>query len=254
MSTQAERDQLYTQRKSHGSPRLISDGDSWFDYPFHTNLIDWISSRTQLAILRFEHSGDTIQTVAGQARFFHAIATENPVALLISGGGNDLARDWWLDGLFRDPAGSNDPMQCMVESQWQKRRQQLRSGYIDILEAANPKPVIGHGYDYFVPLDPPVRLAGVTITGPWFYPAMTAAHIPPPLQREVARLVVNDFNAELIDLARTDTRFHHIDLRNTLADKDWINEIHPTRGGFQKLADRYLPQLQTILQKLGVPV
>jgi hypothetical protein len=252
MSTKPERDQLYAQRKSQGALRLVSDGDSWFDYPFHSNLLDFVTSTSSLAILRCEHSGDTIETIAGETRFRKPIDKEKPRALLISGGGNDLAHDWWLEGLFRDPAGSNDPMQCLVASEWQKRRQQLRESYEHILEAAESVPVIGHGYDYFVPSNAPVRIEGVLITGPWFYPAMTTAKIPPPLQREVARKIVNDFNAELIDLAGTSPRFHHIDLRDTLVDKDWINEIHPSESGFRKLARKYLPQLRDILTKVPV--
>lgn len=250
MSTKAERDQRYAQRKAQGRRRLISDGDSWFDYPFHTNLIDFVSSRTRLAILRFEHSGDTLQTIAGEARFFKSIAKEKPTALLISGGGNDLARDWWLNDLFCDPAGSNDPMDCLVAAQWQKRKSDLKRGYIDILDSADPVPVLGHGYDYFIPLDTPVNILGFDVTGPWFFPAMTRCNISPDLQREVARIVVDDFNAELIALAAADPRYHHIDLRNTLDDGDWINEIHPTETGFRKLAEVYLPQLKALIEAL----
>lgn len=247
MSTQAERDQIYAQRRDH-CPRLVSDGDSWFDYPIHTNLIDWITTRTRYAILRFEQSGETLQEIAGAARYRGALLTEHPLALLISGGGNDLARDWWLKGLFTNPAGSTDPAACVSAPDWAQRRSALKQGYLDILGSAGTVPVFGHGYDYFIPLDAPVRVAGFALTGPWFFPAMHAAGITSPeLQRGVARRLVDDFNQVLAELAAEQPRFHHVDLRGTLVDSDWVNEIHPSRWGFRKVADRFIAQLRPLV-------
>jgi len=62
-----ERDRRYANCKRAGLQRLISEGDSWFDYPPHPNIIDFLDGEGFWAIKRFEKSGDTLDNVASDA-------------------------------------------------------------------------------------------------------------------------------------------------------------------------------------------
>src|SRR5687768_17532984 len=88
-----ERDRRYANAKRQGFRRLISEGDSWFDYPPHANIIDWLEVDGGWAIKRFERAGDTIENIArapNLARIASVARRERPEAILLSGGGNDL--------------------------------------------------------------------------------------------------------------------------------------------------------------------
>lgn len=247
--SQGEKDEIYRRRKDR-LPRIVSDGDSWFAYPIHASLIDWLSSHNGFAIKRCEHSGDTLQTIVGTGRYVQWLASEHPKCLLISGGGNDLGQEPWIQQLFRAPDGSHDPRQMIDSALWKQRLQHYRSEFEELVgSVVQPVPILVHGYDYFIPSNVPVRIDGFPIMGPWIYPAMKAVHIDDPAnQRSAAKALVDDFNDMLIELAATHASLWHCDLRGTLSPSDWANEIHPTEAGFGKLTDKYNSYLLRLLQ------
>ena len=88
-----ERDRRYASCKRAGLRRLISEGDSWFDYPPHPNIIDFLDGEGIWGIKRFEKSGDTLANIAGEGNLVRVAITaekEKPDAILLSAGGNDL--------------------------------------------------------------------------------------------------------------------------------------------------------------------
>ncbi|MBC7789819.1 MAG: hypothetical protein H7Z74_07720, partial [Anaerolineae bacterium] len=88
-----ERDRRYASCKRAGLRRLISEGDSWFDYPPHPNVIDFLDGEGIWGIKRFEKSGDTLENVAVEANLARIAAIaqrEKSEAILLSAGGNDL--------------------------------------------------------------------------------------------------------------------------------------------------------------------
>ncbi|HYN82301.1 MAG TPA: hypothetical protein VES88_12425 [Gemmatimonadaceae bacterium] len=50
-----ERDRRYASAKRDGLTRLLTEGDSWFDYPPHPNIVDWLEAEGQWAIKRLEN-------------------------------------------------------------------------------------------------------------------------------------------------------------------------------------------------------
>jgi lysophospholipase L1-like esterase len=121
-------------------------------------------------------------------------------------------------------------------------------------------PLFCHTYDYMLPRNAPAsaRLR----MGPWLYPAFVAYQIPPAdwlatvielLKRlaSLLRSVVDDLNAG------HDRRIYLIDSRDTLVvaepgtkkvSNDWENEIHPTPGGYRKLAAHWRPVIEAQVQ------
>src|SRR6266550_8911707 len=49
-----ERDRRYSSAKKDGLTRLLTEGDSWFDYPPHPNIVDWLEAEGHWAIKRLE--------------------------------------------------------------------------------------------------------------------------------------------------------------------------------------------------------
>lgn len=249
----AERLARYRKRKKAGFPVVISEGDSWFSYEFYPNIIDLVEDQEVFAHLRLEMSGDTVENMLGTPRAVEdlrrMVVEEEALFLLFSGGGNDIQRS--AQGLFcsGDRADS-----CIVPERADELFDALRSRYAALIEAVGPHaPVVSHGYDHFQPSAEPVRIVSFDIgIGPWIHPEMVAVGIDdPPLQKEVADLLVDRFNDHLAELeAEHPDDFVYVDLRGTLEPGEWENEIHPTREGFVKVADGIIDAIYSRVREM----
>jgi len=247
----AERERKYRRRKKLGLPRLISEGDSWFDYPPHTNVIDWIDNTERFAIERFEISGDTIHNMeATSAKVADAVVAESPMCVLLSAGGNDVVEQSFINRLFIEHDSQLTPRQHLDAGVWQSKIDQLSTDYLKFMDdLGEHAPIIAHGYDYMVPTTKGAKFDGFRVSGPWILPAMIAKDITDTtLQRAIIKEMINDFN-DILSTMQTKFPLHfmYIDLRNTFADTDWLNEIHLKRAGFKVVAQAFIDAIDTRL-------
>jgi hypothetical protein len=261
-----ERDRRYGEAKRAGRRRLISEGDSWFDYPPHRNIIDWLDSRDKYAFMRFEVSGDTVANMTTDANLAFlkaAVKKVKPECLLFSGGGNDLFTKIpqfpalrWIYLAFRDFTEGASARQLIDEAAWDSKKTELRLGYVRLINALGAlTPIVVHGYDYLVPNGKAVLYDGFRVAGPWILPALKKRGITDEkLQKAVLRELIDDFNRILESLQNTyPATVLYIDLRETLDPKtDWLNEIHASEDGFKRISgifadvlDKKLPKLTT---------
>lgn len=247
------RDARYRKRRSAGFPVAISEGDSWFDYPFFLNMIDLIEDAELFAHYRLEQSGDTVKSMIGTAtgvRNLRLIVEQvQPLCVLFSGGGNDMADA--AGTLFR-PGSDSDPLSCVNRTAVRALLDMIDDRYRVLIDRIGPiAPVMAHGYDYFAPSPAAVRFNGVGIgVGPWIHPAMVEQGIvAADTQRAIARWLVDEFNMVLERVQQDHpTSFLFVDLRDTLdIDADWENEIHPTRAGFRKVAAVFIAEIRSRL-------
>jgi hypothetical protein len=261
-----ERDRRYASAKRDGLTRLLTEGDSWFDYPPHPNIVDWLESEGQWAIKRLEKSGDTIENVASSSNLsmLSRIATkEKPVCILLSGGGNDLFVPIperpdlkWIFRLFFDFDPGKSPAEHLNPVVWNIKLTEFRLAYSRLIGALGSlAPIIIHGYDYLIPSGERVKYDGFRVAGPFIRPSMEARGIVDPVfQREIIVALIDGFNEVLAALERAfPTSVIYVDLRGTLdPDRDWMNELHPTEQGFrvveQKLASALRNRLPAVLQ------
>jgi metacaspase-1 len=248
-----ERDARYRKRRRAGFPTALSEGDSWFDYPFFLNLIDLVEDAELFAHYRLEQSGDTVANMIGSAAALRNLRTVveqvQPLCVLFSGGGNDVADR--AAGLFC-ASDSPDPLTCVDMPAVTAFFEFIDERYREMVAQIAPiAPIITHGYDYFAPAPTPVRFNGVAFgIGPWIYPQMVARGITEPeRQRAVSRWLIDEFNDVLQRIQRDQPAdFVHVDLRGVLdIERDWENEIHPTRAGFRKVANRFVQEIRTRL-------
>lgn len=234
----------YRRRKSR-LPRILSEGDSWFDYPLYRNVIDFIDDTDRYAIKRLERSGDKLSDILDRFdEFGEAVTDERPLAVLLSAGGNDLVADDWIEDLFT----SDEPH---IDAQvWSAKLEEFEEGYERLIEAVpDETPVIGHGYDHMIPSTKGVRVDGITVTGPWVQKAMVAKGIDDPAkQRELAMVIIDGFNDTLRALDDRIGHFRFVDLRGTLdPERDWPNEMHPYEHGFELVATKMRQELERLI-------
>lgn len=268
---QHQRDVRYADALADGLPATVSQGDSWFDYPFYLNLIDLLDRKDIWAFKRLEHSGDTMADMFGAAAMpggwqgidhvVGVVRAEQASSLFVSAGGNDViaaiqGKREYLEAILGPIAGTppqlvvaapdNSPPSAYVNhALWLQVLGYLRAGLVRLLDNVRKRAIVyAHGYDYLVPADKPVVVMGVNGAGPWMYPVMTGLGITrPQLQRDICAILIDDFNDMLDELEEQNAPwFIHLDVRKTLGQDDWLNEIHPTKTGFGKVANALLAQ------------
>jgi hypothetical protein len=248
-----------------GPPKglLVAEGDSWFDYPLH----DVLQKLEQLnwRIVSVAHRGDTVESMAYDGPQFVRLEKElrrlagqqqEPHAILLSGGGNDIAGDEFSMLLNHKnshlPPLNQQVLAGVFEERIEAAILSLVAGVTRLSEELFAKKVkiVLHGYGHPVP-DGRGFLGGFgPFPGPWLRPGFRRKgydDTPADLKTmtDLMAVLIDRFNAVLQSIAGSPTLGHvqYIDLRplisNTLPKKyqdDWGNELHLTSSGFTRVA------------------
>jgi lysophospholipase L1-like esterase len=237
---------------------LVAEGDSWFDYPFH-DVLTMLEDEHGFDVESVAHKGDTVEDMAysgGQfddfARLLEKVLRQGrvPDAILLSGGGNDIAGDEFAMLLNHAASGlppiNDDVVRGVIDVRTRNAYAFLISGLGEIAMRLleRPIPVIVHGYDYPVP-DGRGFLGGFGfLPGPWLQPGFQRKGFANlDANTVVIGKLIDRFNAMLSQLAGSNGFGHvrYVDLRRTLSHaagykRDWANELHPTKSGFSSVA------------------
>jgi lysophospholipase L1-like esterase len=247
---------------------LVAEGDSWFDYPRH-DILKNLEDNYGYDVEHVAHHGDPIETMAygeGQLRDLTRLLEkllrrgERPKAVLLSGGGNDIAGEEF--GMLLNHADSaiaglnNSVVDGVID-------QRLRSAYITMLSAitevcradnGQPIPIVLHGYDYPVPDGRGFMGGWGPLPGPWLEPGFRRKGYKKLARRtELIRSLIDRFNAmiEYVVALAPFAHVHYVNLRGTLTTgsdyKDWwANELHPTEAGFDEITKKFAKTLATL--------
>jgi hypothetical protein len=247
---------------------LVAEGDSWFDYPLN-DILRMLEDNHAYDVESVAHKGDRVEDMAygrGQleelTRRLEKLLRRGvvPKAVLLSGGGNDVAGDEF--GMLLNHArsairGLNEEVIAGVIDR------RIRFAYVTILSAittvceqriGRPLPILVHGYDYPVP-DGRGFLGGLLLLpGPWLEPGFRAKGFDDlPERIALAKQLIDRFNTQVKDVAamREFPHVKYVNIRGTLsvgADYKtwWANELHPTKRGFERVTERFAGALATL--------
>jgi len=247
---------------------LVAEGDSWFDYPLN-DVLRLLEDNHAYDVESVAQKGDRVEDMAygrGQleelTRRLEKLLRRGvePKAVLLSGGGNDLAGDEFgmLLNHARSPVrGLNEQVVSGVIDQ------RVRFAYITILKAITEVceqrigrrlPILVHGYDYPVP-DGRGFLGGWWfLPGPWLEPGFREKGFEDLQERiELAKQLIDRFNRQVRDVAALAEFSHvkYVNIRGTLsvgADYRtwWANELHPTPRGFERVTECFAAALAAV--------
>lgn len=223
-------------------PVVISEGDSWFSFPVHANVIDHLDEMAgrRMSLLRLERSGDQVVEMTTDAKLATLrgyLQRYKPHALLWSGGGNDIVGPELLR--FIAPRGTTFNVQNALNTPaLTKRYAEIRNAYARVIamrDAAAPDCVIiTHGYGHAIPSGRKARLWGIS-AGPWIKPFLEArGYTVKKEQQAIVDALLQRFNG-ILD-AITAPKFIKCDVASVVQDNEWNDEIHPTRKGFEDVA------------------
>lgn len=246
-------------RKSVGV--LIAEGDSWFDYPMQ-DVLRLLEDDYLFDVESVAHRGDCVEDMAHSEGQFEEFArrlekllrdAKVPRAILLSGGGNDIAGDEFAILLNQAastlPPLNEDIVRGVIDVRLKEAYVSLISGLTAIAKSylGRPVPIVTHGYDYPIP-DGRGFLGGWwKLPGPWLKPGFQRkGHGDQKKNTLVIAQLIDRFNTMLASLSALPefAHVHYLDLRGTLKHdgtykKHWANEMHPNATGFDLVTKKF---------------
>ena len=256
----------------------LAQGDSWFTIGgvppwITTNLLSQMVFSEKACIVNCAQPGKQLAHMVDtmrHRRFLQLLrgrTAQKWHVILLSGGGNDL-----IDAAMSPPGAARAnrlllradewdpahpvPARYLSAEGWQTFATHLDAVFeLFLVERGKginaTTPVVLHSYDVAVP-----RNAGGGFgIGPWLHAAFELYAIPPEDRVGVAEALLNGLrdllksmvatrpmaNVWLVDTIGTLTRA----LPDASGESgDWENEIHPTRAGYRRLAQRWRPEVE----------
>ena len=261
---------------------IVAQGDSWFDYP-SWDLIDWLRHGHGHDIDNIAVAGSTLNDIVYgpvpknflgitqsqdtdritelinriQQKDTELIGQSKRLqAVLLSGGGNDIAGPEFFSFLNNALSSLENPNAEVLDGVTNSTFKEAYEHLIGIIEDKAHAMGISlhifvHGYDY--PWPDGRGFTMFNLVGPWFDDSFKKKNFPYPetlgKRYEILKVFIDAFNKMLAGLEASHPGVHYVNLRGTLPNEDeWANELHPKKEGFGKLADKINLALHTVLK------
>jgi hypothetical protein len=240
---------------------LVAEGDSWFNYPWH-DVLSMLEDQHGYDVESVAHAGDPVEAMAytgGQLAKFTSTIEKLlrrqvvPAAILLSGGGNDVAGDelaMLLNHAASPHPGLNeDVVRGVIDVRVKDAIVSVLSAVTAICRAriGRALPIIIHGYDHPVPDGRGILGGWGPLPGPWLQPSLREKGFD-DLDANIAMMaaLIDRFNRMLSSVPGISGFDHvrYLDLRGTLSNAAnyktwWANELHPSERGFAAVADKF---------------
>lgn len=212
--------------------RVLDEGDSWYQYPVLLEDIIDVVSRDH-AVFSLSGAGDTLEEMAGTADYRQAIAEHHPDIFIISAGGNDVLGEGAFINLLKRYRPGATARELLDTDRLARILSRIASLFDEIFRTAlTIKPslrIVTHGYDYIHPRE----------GGKWIGRPLESKGIPFDIGREIVKVIINDFNVMMEELAgRYSGSVTHVNLLGKVdrGAQSWYDEIHPKNAGFERAA------------------
>ncbi len=226
------RQRRYEKAKKKAKIRIMSEGDSWFQYPFILHdVIDHLMDNPDFAIMSFGEAGDLIRDMVAKAEFTTALQKEEPSYFLVSGGGNDLVAGGGLKNYVKEATSSFDPVHLIDRIPFSRFKARLASDYTNlfsiVLRVQPEIKILCHGYSYPIPN-----------SGRWLGKPLEELGINDrQLQIELTRIIFDEINTVIEQTASSFPQsVHYLDVKNVVPERGWFDELHPTNPFYGDVA------------------
>lgn len=250
---------------------LIAEGDSWFDFPGADDVLDVLED-FGFDVRTAAHRGDTLESmvydddqIGKTCRLFRKVSErgdgDRVRAILLSGGGNDIAGPALSMLLNHRDSGLDPVSEPQLAAVFEDR---LGTALVALVEKVTicsqyyfdrRVPVILHGYARPVPDGRGIGPWNA-FAGPWLSPSFEEKGWRVRKDRSelmeatgvMARLI-DKFNEMAMGIASQSVfdHVHYVDLRAALPNDasnddyrdEWNDELHPEDPGFERIANLY---------------
>jgi hypothetical protein len=245
---------------------LVAEGDSWFSYPGN-DILSLLEDKYGFDVEDVAHAGDTIQDMAyvklQLEKFTRKIEKliqqkKVPKAILLSGGGNDIAGTEFKTFLNHSDLPNRGLNITLLNEIINKRIKYALMAIISSIDHVCEQrigiklPILIHGYDYAV-----ADGRGFCWFGPWLEPGFRAKGFNSMEERlTIIKKLIDQFN-EMLSGINAINGFDHVvylNLRGSLPNilqnneyqRYWGNELHPTPEGFDIVAKKFVEALNSL--------
>ncbi|UWQ36633.1 caspase family protein [Leisingera aquaemixtae] len=231
--------------KGYDGPLIVSDGDSWFQYPLLLkDMIDHLLDH--YAILSLGAAGDLLKRMADKQEYLRALRDTGAEILLLSGGGNDLVAGGGLTAHLEEFHPDLMPEDYLLPSFHDLLDDALTHYgrmFTQVRDAFPHVTILCHGYDYPVPnrdrwLGKPMERRGIRDRG---------------LQKSIAACMMDHFNRRLRRLAASMPHVTYIDCRGVVGDHRWHDGLHPTDEGYADVAAKFKHEISALSNARSSP-
>jgi hypothetical protein len=240
-------------------PVLVSEGDSWFQFPFLVEeTVDQLGE--DHLVWSLDAAGDTAENMVNRRpeymKGLQAQKRNGLAGFLFSAAGNDVIGEDALGSpvllrLLKQHDPDRDAAWHVDQAELARVLTFLEDCYRTVVRTVRADedlarlPVFVHAYDYAIPGGQPgdPRRPRWAAQDKWLGKPLRERGIEDAgLQREIIRILIDatyDMLARVAgDPARTGV--HVVDVRGTLPQvTDWADEIHATDAGYRRVADRF---------------
>lgn len=220
-------------RREPDWPVVVCEGDSWVAHPFVHDIGDHLfdDPRNGFHVRNCGAAGDRLVAMAAAREHETLLAELDPVAFVLSGGGNDLLVQF--RELLRRHHPGDDPARLVSEA-LEPCLAELMATMRQVLRRVRDRdrtlPILVHGYDY-------LRVAAPE-RGQFLAPYFDAMHIEDARERQATLdFIVDRFNHHLRDATLEVEGVEYVDVRGTVRPNEWFDEIHPDADGFARVAE-----------------
>lgn len=217
-----------------GKVRIVSEGDSWFNYP--TKLQEVIDNLfDEFSIYSLGYAGDWLANIYKENEYSESIRLYRPDVFLISGGGNDLVGSRRMETLLKKYKKNATVTDLIIKIRFDKLLEDFRVLYKNIFNSLTEEhpnlKIICHGYDYPF-LDGKEKK--------WFGKPMRKKGIMNIILRnDIAKFMMDAFNNMLEEISNDFSNVHYLDLRNVVDRDNWKDELHPNNDGFKQVSNAF---------------
>ncbi|MGM9506934.1 hypothetical protein ACS5NO_04390 [Larkinella sp. GY13] len=252
VAAQQLRDRRYDRmvRRFPDRPRIVAIGDSWFNHPTETDLVDQLSKLYPIHFVPIQNNN------ADKQPYLEAVQESRANFLLVSMrlfstiDKRLFSQNTIRDALrkFLDSSGydsyrfQKDPDRYLSNEFYNKLDLIASSwnGVFNDTRTANPPiHILIHGYDYIVP--------GFKAQNPFWQLIMEVVRsYNTKEQQALFRHVIDTLNKRLKVEAAECPNVSYIDLRNTVQPDQWLDELHPNSAGFEQIANKFITRINEL--------
>lgn len=227
--------------KAPNAATVVAEGDSWFELPnwlligvFIPNaIVQILDKNKKLKIKSVAKWGDTLDQMLGRKDYVKAIKKHKPQWFILSAGGNDIA-DALESGQFLHPYSATRPVGECITDAGRALLERISRQYDELIREVRTHSktmrILCYGYDYAQPE------VGV---GKHIGRHLRALQYPPASWDAVVEVVINELGAAIERAASSHAGVQFLDVRNTVIESPWWDDMHPETQGFEILAERF---------------
>lgn len=237
-------------------PIIVAVGDSWFNLTmgkwqsiFTVAIVDWLKHHFGYNVFNMAIPGYTFTDEIKYQLFKYPVGKvakkQNKLIVLLSMGGNDVM---FVD--IKNMVYKKNNEFVINEKEIRKFVRKFIYSFYTYLkmikkffnrEGGENIKIVIHGYGY-VHLDPNKENKNLALI-------FDKYNVPIDIANKSLRVFIDALNEEYKKLAEKSNYIHYLDFRKVVNDGEWLDDIHPTRNAFGKIAAKYDKFLSKQLRK-----